>query len=57
MEVILHIPDPAHATKLMAESQYYILKNRIEKYVKENNLSKDQEKYILEKLIEKIDKE
>lgn len=57
MEVVLHIPNQEYAAKLMAEAQFYILRNKIDEYAKENNLSDNEKKFIYEMLIKEIKKD
>lgn len=54
MKVVLHVPDPEYASQLLTEQIFYILKNRVEKYVTENNLGDKEKVAIYERLLEEI---
>ncbi len=57
MEVVLHIPNKEYASELMAEGLYYFLRDRVDKYVDENNLSLKEKANIYEYLIREIEKD
>lgn len=57
MEVVLHIPNKEYASELMAEGLSYFLRDRVDKYVDENNLTLKEKTNIYEYLIKEIEKD
>lgn len=54
LEVVLDIPDEEHASELMAEGLFYVLRDLIEKYANENNLTIKEKAMIYEYLVNEI---
>jgi len=57
LKVVLQISDEEYAPELMAEGLFYIVRDRIEKYVNENNLTIKEKAIIYEYLIKEIEKD
>lgn len=57
MDLIVHIPDQDYASELLSKATFDILRNRVEKYVNENNLGDDEKVYIYKKILEEMRKE
>ncbi|WP_053955923.1 hypothetical protein [Inediibacterium massiliense] len=56
MKVIIH-RSMEDASKILTEQLFYIFRNRVDEYAKENNLSDREKAAIYKQLIEDIEKE
>lgn len=54
LKVILDMSDELYASKQVGQRLYYIIRDRVDKYVKENNLDEIEKAIIYEYLIKKI---
>ena len=52
LKVILNIPNKKYASKLMTQRFFFILKNKIDQYIDQNDLTNEEKTVIYEYLIE-----
>lgn len=57
MDLIVHIPDEDYASELLSKATFDILRNRVEKYIRENNLGDEEKVYIYKKILNQLEEE
>ncbi len=57
MDLIVHIPDQDYASELLSKATFDILRNRVEKYVRENDLGDEEKVYIYKNILKQIKEE